>query len=122
MRRPSEKGDNELMFDDKSPQQRVSEFVDEFSLDLTVQSRLLDLNSEAGELAKEFLKATSYGQKEFQSTPEWHSEIGDVYFALLCVAEKSGVDLESALDDAMQRYADRVHEHGVAGNPEYTPE
>jgi NTP pyrophosphatase (non-canonical NTP hydrolase) len=106
------------MFDDKSPQKRVSDFVDEFSLDLNVQMRLLDLNSEAGELAKEFLKATSYGQKEFQTTPEWEQEIGDVYFALLALADKSGTDLEGALDRAMERYKDRVHEHGMAGNPE----
>jgi NTP pyrophosphatase (non-canonical NTP hydrolase) len=105
------------VFDDKSPQKRAADFTDEFSLDLTIQSRLLDLNSEAGELAKEFLKATSYGQKEFQTTPEWHKEIGDVYYSLLALAEKSGVDLDSALEDAMKRYADRVHEHGSAGNP-----
>jgi NTP pyrophosphatase (non-canonical NTP hydrolase) len=106
------------MFDDKTPQQRVAEFVNEFSLDLTVQMRLLDLNSESGELAKEFLKATSYGQKEFHTTPEWDQELGDVYFALLALADKGGTDLESALDSAMERYKNRVHEHGMAGNPE----
>jgi NTP pyrophosphatase (non-canonical NTP hydrolase) len=107
-----------MMNNDKSPQQRVAEFTDQFDLDATVQMQLLDLNSESGELAKEFLVATSYGQKEFHATPEWENEIGDVYFALLCVAEKSGVDLERALDGVMKRYADRVHEHGTAGNPE----
>lgn len=105
-------------FDKNSPQQRVAAFTTEFSLHLTVQARLLDLNSEAGELAKEFLKATSYGQKEIQSTPEWFQEIGDVYFALLALANESGVELEAALDDAMNRYRDRVYEHGMAGNPD----
>jgi NTP pyrophosphatase (non-canonical NTP hydrolase) len=105
------------MTQDGTAQQRVAAFTKQYSLDAPLEARLLDLASESGELAKELLKATSYGQKPFHAAPEWHNEIGDVYFALLCIANKSDVDLEAALDDAMQRYADRVHEHGIAGNP-----
>jgi NTP pyrophosphatase (non-canonical NTP hydrolase) len=100
----------------QTPQARVAQFIDEYSLDAPVELRLLDLASESGELAKEFLTATSYGQKAFHAAPEWEHELGDVYFALLCVAVKSETDLDEALERAMERYADRVHEHGSAGN------
>jgi NTP pyrophosphatase (non-canonical NTP hydrolase) len=106
------------MADSRTAQERVAEFTREFSLDAPLDARLLDLNAEAGELAKELFKATSYGQKEFYATPEWQQELGDVYFSLLALADKSEVNLEASLDDAMRRYADRVHEIGMAGNPE----
>ena len=105
------------MLTGKTSQERVAEFIDRYSLEAPVDARLLDLTSESGELAREYLKETSYGQKEFHPAPEWVQEIGDVYFALLCVAIKSDVNLEQALEDALERYEARVHEHGDAGNP-----
>jgi NTP pyrophosphatase (non-canonical NTP hydrolase) len=91
-------------------QKRVREFVAQHSLDATVQARILDLVSEVGEVSKEFLVTTSYGQKEFQPSAEWHDELGDVLFALLCLADKSGVDLDEALRNSMGKYEHRLEE------------
>jgi NTP pyrophosphatase (non-canonical NTP hydrolase) len=96
----------------RSNQERVGQFVELHSLDALVDARLLDLVSEVGELSKEFLIATSYGQKEFQPSAEWRDELGDVYFALLCVAEKSGVDLDTVLRESMAKYERRLKTTG----------
>jgi NTP pyrophosphatase (non-canonical NTP hydrolase) len=105
------------MMNHRTPQHRVTEFNEQFALDAPIEARLLDLASESGELAKEFLKSTSYGQKPFHAAPEWQQEMGDVYYALLCIAEKSEIDLDAALDEAMDRYAARVREHDDPSNP-----
>ena len=45
----------------KDAQRRVAEFVHAHDLSAGVETRLLDLVSELGELAKEGLKGTDYG-------------------------------------------------------------
>lgn len=50
---------------------RVDEFNAEYDLETTPEIRLLDLESETGELAKELLKASEYGESEFEPTPEF---------------------------------------------------
>lgn len=97
---------------EETDQLRVRAFVDQHSLDLPVNTRLLDLTTEVGELTKEYLTATSYGQKEFQAAMEWKDELGDVYFALLCLANKSEIDLQEALWESMAKYEHRLKEVG----------
>lgn len=97
---------------EESDQLRVRAFVNKHALDMPVDTRLLDLTTEVGELAAEFLKTTSYEQKEFQPAAEWQDELGDVYFALLCLADKSDVDLQEALRDSMAKYEHRLKEIG----------
>ena len=95
-------------------QQRVADFVVEHQLSADAVTRMLDLQSELGELAKELLKASDYGRKPFASTPDWELELGDVFFALLALAEVSGVDLEGALELALDKYWRRLSESGQA--------
>ena len=78
------------------------------------ESRLLDLVSEVGEAAKAILKETDYGRTEFQPTAEWADELGDTLFALICLANATGVDLEKALDQVLEKYRDRL---GATGDP-----
>jgi NTP pyrophosphatase (non-canonical NTP hydrolase) len=43
------------------------------------------------------------------NTPEsWAGEMGDVLFALMCLANSTGVDLEAALDRALDKYRERM--------------
>ncbi len=89
-------------------QQRVAEFVAAHDLEAPVAARLLDLAAEVGELAKEALKGTAYGRADFTPTAGWESELGDCYFALLCLAHSTGVDLERALAGVLTKYTTRL--------------
>lgn len=95
----------------------VQDFVQEHGLEAPVEARLLDLASEVGELAKEALKATRYGrEQQFHPTPEWENELMDVFFALICLANSTGVHLERSLDGTLDRYRERLAQTGDAGS------
>lgn len=93
-------------------QKRVAAFVQEFSLETTAESRMLDLVSETGELAKEILKSTDYGQQDFTPNAGWEEELGDCLFTLCALAQQTDVDLEQALDKVLQKYKARFADKG----------
>lgn len=97
-------------------QQHVAEFVTAHNLEAPVAARLLDLAAEVGELAKEALKGTAYGRADFTPTAGWAFELGDCYFALLCLANSTGVDLEQSLEDAVEKYKTRLVASGEPGS------
>ncbi|MCL7418846.1 MAG: MazG-like family protein [Halalkalicoccus sp.] len=55
---------------------RVREFNAEYGLELDPEHRLLDPERETGELAKELLKASEYGEREVETTDELEDEFG----------------------------------------------
>lgn len=96
-------------------QERVAAFVEEHGLEAGLAYRVLDLESEVGEVAKEVTTSTGYG-----SDPEEASiaadEVGDALFALLAVAEAADVDAGTALETALAKYEDRIAATGGAGS------
>lgn len=102
-----------------SDQERVAAFVAQHNLEADPQTRLLDLTSELGEVAKELLKATQYGTQSFNLAAlpaAWAEEMGDLYFALLCLANTTQVDLSAALEGVLAKYAARMAAKGGAGS------
>jgi NTP pyrophosphatase (non-canonical NTP hydrolase) len=97
-------------------QARVGLFVAAHDIDAPVEARLLDLVSEVGELAKEVLKGSGYGRAPFAPPEGWDGELADALFALLCLANSTGVDLDTALTAALAKYADRLATRGDAGS------
>ena len=97
-------------------QQVGARFVEAHALEAPPAIRLLDLVSEAGEVAKELLTGTRYGREEFRPGAAWTEELADLFFALVCVANSTGVNLESALDDALAKYDARLAQQGDAGS------
>lgn len=97
-------------------QQRVANFVETCELEASVDVRTLDLASEVGELAKEVLKGTGYGRRQFEPLQGWENELGDVLFAIVCLANTTGVDLEAALDGALHKYQERLGSKSDAGS------
>ena len=89
-------------------QRTVASFVGRARISAPAEARLLDLVSEVGELSKEVLKATNYGRAPFRPPESWAGEMGDVLFALVCLANDTGVDLASALDGALDKYRRRL--------------
>lgn len=96
---------------------RISEFNAEYGLELSPEHRILDLESEAGELAKELLKASEYGASEFETTSRLEDEFGDVYYSLLSFADECGIDPDEALESSMEKYRKRFESEGSVGSP-----
>ena len=96
-------------------QQRVAVFVEEHDLAIPPAYRLLDLHSEVGELAKDAAESTGYGESPDDLTIE-SDEIGDALFALLALAESLDVDAGEALDEALEKYRERMDDSGSPGS------
>ena len=99
-----------------SVQRSVARFVEEHELEAPIQARMLDLASEVGELAKEVLKGADYGCCDFEVPQGWRDELGDVFFALICLANSTGVELEASLEDALQKYRNRLEGSSSVGS------
>ena len=98
-------------------QQTVTDFIEEHGIEAPAYARLLDLSSEAGELSKEYLKNTNYGRRTFgETTDGWSNELGDVFFSLVCLANSTGVDLQTALQGSLKKYDERLRRRGCAGS------
>lgn len=97
-------------------QKEVKNFAIKHNLGGSVETRFIDLTSEVGELGKEILKGSDYGAKEFDKTDNLESEIGDVLFSLVSVANCVGVSLETALNRVLRKYEDRFSAKGHIGS------
>ncbi len=97
-------------------QDMVRGVMEEQGLSFSPEVRMLDLVSETGELAKEWLKGTGYGQREFTHTPGLEEEVGDCLFSLLALCEALGMDADGALAAALEKYARRARETGSVGS------
>ena len=83
---------------------------------MPAMARVLDIQSEVGELAKEVLKSTKYGTKEFVKTEDFELELGDVLYSLLSLADEMGVDAGSSLDKVIEKYRKRIESNDSMGS------
>lgn len=88
-------------------QNRVKEFMEDKNLKSSIDVRIMDLNSEVGELNKEFIKITNYGKNDFIVNEEFKKEIGDTLFSLLCLANESKINLNECLELVLVKYEKR---------------
>lgn len=94
-------------------QKLIKEFTAAKGLNQAVEIRVLDLVAEVGELAKEVLTGSEYGNRKFQKPKDWNEEIGDVLFALICVANQTEADLEACLRYVLAKYEKRFDARGT---------
>lgn len=92
-------------------QEAVARFVEANGLETPPEFRLLDLVSELGEVAKNATESTAYGAEPDRLDVQ-SDEIGDVLFALLAVADSLDIDAGEALDESLEKYADRMDDRG----------
>lgn len=97
-------------------QLKVKKFVDEKNIGTNIESRMIDLLSEAGELSKELLKSTDYGKKDFETTPLFKNELGDVFFSLISLANQSDISLQQVIEEAFIKYEKRFIDHQHIGS------
>ena len=100
-------------------QEKVKNFNDSLTIHKTpmpVSARLLDISSELGELDKEYLKATKYGTQSFAYSQDFELEFGDVLYSLFCLANETGIDVETALDKVLEKYKNRANKNQSIGS------
>jgi len=96
-------------------QKKVKKFCKINDLESPPEYRVLDTLSELGEVAKEILKMSNYGRRKLKFRDEIKSELGDVFYSLITVANSFNVDLEEALNNALAKYEKRL-KRGDAGS------
>lgn len=79
-------------------------------------ARLLDTQSELGELAKAYLENSAYGSKDFTVTDDFALEFGDVLYCLLSLADELNLDANYCLQLALQKYQARLDEKQSMGS------
>ncbi len=98
-------------------QQKVKNFNESNKREpLSVYARLLDIASELGELAKEYLKSSDYGKAEFELDDEFKLEFGDVLYCLMSLANEVGIDAEEQLDKVLAKYQARIDKKNSMGS------
>ena len=97
-------------------QKKIKAFIADNNLNVDVNTRLLDLVSEVGELAKAYLKATQYDKEKFINTPNWEEELADVVFTLVVLANRANINLNQALKNVLLKYELRIEQSGTPGS------
>ncbi len=97
-------------------QKKIEKFTEEKKLNTSPDVRIIDLVCEVGEIAKEVLKATEYGKKNFIANEDWQGEMGDVLFSLICLANSTEINLEESLCKVLDKYTKRFNIKGNIGS------
>ena len=100
-------------------QQKVKNFNDNKKVHKTpmpVYARLLNIQSEVGELAKEYLNNSKYGTKDFELKDEFKMEFGDVLYCLLSLGNELGLDADECLNMSLNKLQDRIDKNQSMGS------
>jgi NTP pyrophosphatase (non-canonical NTP hydrolase) len=91
-------------------QRLVVETADRLGLHAAPPTLLLDLQARLGALSEELVRATEHGRRPFRPTRDWEALLGDVAFALVTLADQTGVDTDRATRVA----ADKMYRGAMA--------
>jgi NTP pyrophosphatase (non-canonical NTP hydrolase) len=72
----------------------------------TIETALIDLYSELGEVSKNVLTSTNYNSKNNPVIDP--SELGDVYYSLLQLSIAANIDMSKELDKVLLKYQGRI--------------
>ena len=99
----------------KEIQEKVKKFCEKYNIHHGPEFLTLDIQSELGEVAKEILKSSDYGNKTFEYKEEIKSEIGDLLYSLITLSNHFNIDLDAALNLVLKKYEKRLKK-GSAGS------
>lgn len=100
-------------------QRKVEEFnvlVNKVHKPMSVLARMLDIQSEVGELSKEVLKATRYGTLPFNVNQDFKMELGDVLYAILSLCDEQKINAQECLDMAIEKMKERLNKKNNLGS------
>ncbi len=89
-------------------QKKVKNFCEINNISGTPESRLIDMVSELGEVAKEVLLASNYGKSALQKNEKLEMEIGDVIFSIITLSNSLEINMENALNKSLEKYNIRL--------------
>jgi NTP pyrophosphatase (non-canonical NTP hydrolase) len=96
----------------KETQEKVRAAAARYGLATDPAVRALDAASELGELAKEILKATGYGERPLAESDGLFEELGDCLFALFNLSNALGLDAADAIAGALSKFEARFQASG----------
>ncbi len=99
-------------------QEEVSIFMSQYDLDIKPEYRALDVAAELGEVASQMLADSGYGDQAIRGTDDLEDEIGDLYFSLIALANRLNIDLDMALEDALEKYERRIEQDSSPSSAE----
>ena len=70
----------------------------------TVPTLLLELQSLLGALTATATVATGRGRRPFRPTPEWSNRLGELAYGVYLLADQSGVDVATAVEQTAQQF------------------
>ena len=83
-------------------QRLVAEAADRLGLHAPPPTLLLELQARVGAMADEAVRATEHGRRPFRPTRDWETLLGDLAFAVLTLADQTGVDTDRAVRTAAE--------------------
>ena len=96
----------------KNSQQEVDNWIKEHGVRYFNElTNMAQLTEEVGEVAR--IIARRYGEqseKESDKNKDLGEELADVVFVVLCLANQTGIDLQSAFDKKMEVKTNRDHD------------
>lgn len=101
-------------------QATVAQTVDRLDMHATAPALLLDLQGRLGDLAREALRITENGRRPFRPSPAWGGALAEVAFAVLSLADQTGVDVEEAVAQCVARLS-RSPMAGPPAHGQYPP-
>lgn len=94
----------------------IKEFNKRLGGSLDASTRMMDISSEAGELAKEVIKSTGYGERGFSKTNGVEMEVGDLLYSTITFALENGIDPTGAVERVILKYENRINMKGNMGS------
>ena len=93
----------------KEIQKQVDKWIKEYGVRYFDElTNMVILTEEVGELAR--IMARKYGEQSFKESDKKYSleeEMGDILFVLICLANQTGIDLEKAFKENLERKTKR---------------
>ena len=83
---------------------------------MPIEHRVLDAVSELGEVSKEVLKMSNYGRTELKPNTAITSELGDLLYSIIGIANHFDIALDDALEDVLTKYQKRIAKIGDVGS------
>jgi NTP pyrophosphatase (non-canonical NTP hydrolase) len=84
-------------------QAKITQTADRLGLHATAPTLTLGLVTDIGKLAEAALAGSGNGRRPFRPTDDWARQLADIAFAVINLADQTGVDLEAELGSAIER-------------------
>ncbi len=92
----------------KDIQKKIKLFCEKNELNSPIEHRVLDTMSELGEVAKEILKMSNYGDRPIKYNDNLKMELGDLLYSIITIANVFDIDLDEALNEVLRKYEQRM--------------